>query len=366
MTVNDKHFSFDSIVGQIQRFTDHELSQWLIRALDKRSPEMKNLPTRWERHTFIEKLYKKLDSTVQIKFSNALSHALEHFEPELKPREGDPRYLYSLLSLAAVIRNEQIKERLRRWLYLGLFHNWEYKIFNLHGVLILTTCAYDSDETWRNHLMNVLPTKAYFRKVALETYRAILQTRKLDCVELLPDILSTAEPENEDLKERFGYLLSETIGRFGQEFFFARATAALNSGAKDVAQVCSNVLKFEDFLEEAFRDGRQLKYFKEWIKHLDEVVWKPAQENWREMEDEESKKVFDRILDKCRDYITPIPRAFVRYDKDDDNEVLSFRGTHEIVVNLKEQAHLRPFFENLAEYEKAQDPIEVYAEAAAG
>jgi hypothetical protein len=356
--MNNRQSPFDVLLGEVQSLEKAEdISLWLIKALSKRSPEAITLPTRGERHIFIEKLYTRCEPLLQIKFSSALAIILEDFEPRPNPGTDDLDYLYSLLSLAAVIRNDRIKERLRRWLYDEAFHEWQHKIFNLHGVLILTTSVYDSDEEWLYFIKRKLPTKPYFGTVAAEAYSALQDTKGLECLELLPDCLNTIEITDKNIMSRFRILLSDTLERCAPEFFFMTVAKLLSAKERDVANVCLNVLKLEHLIEGEFRDQKQ---FDKWTDYLGEKVWQPALERWRK--DGTDPEVFARILKEGGTY------DILRKGWIGPYKILTFNnGRHEITVRAKDKK-FSPFFEHFEYHDEiANEPeIELTGAAAEG
>lgn len=332
--MNIKHDSLDSIIQELQPLTDVELAQWLIKALNKQSPEIIHLPTRGSKHSFIENLYKKCDPLLQEKLGRGLALVLERFEPNLTPVQGQPEYLFSLLSLASVIRNEQIKERLRRWLYLGAFRDWRYDASNLYGQLILSTSRYDSDRTWLEFLLRSLPAKSYFRDVAVETYRAVLDTRELESLELLYDVVTSIDPDDEDTFKRFLLFLTITKKKFGFNPLLAHAVRVLDNRERDVAKVCFSVLRFEDFLEGICQDP---EHFMRCGRELDVLVWQPAINRLFEIDDEETQtETLSRILMECEYYRRDVASPQIAHMYRQTKIVFRFRGTHEIAIDKKE------------------------------
>jgi hypothetical protein len=317
--------SFDVLVEQVQALTNEEaLSLWLMEALDPRSQGKAYLPTRGERHNLVSKLYKRCDPLLQATFAKALANILQSYEPGLKPDSLEPQYLYSLLSVAAVIRNEQIKERLRRWFFEEWFSEWHYGIYNLYATLLLTTSAYDSDEQWATFIRKTLPTKPYFHEIAIESYAALLNTRGEESIELLPEVLAVIDSADENALGRLGVLVSETIERFSEERFFHLAAKALNRQKQDVAQICSNVLKFEELIERELKGELRSR---NWPGFLGTRVWEPAIKRWSSAGS--NAAVFSDIIAKCDD-MSFVPSGYVR----GDNRVLIFgRQGHEIVIS---------------------------------
>lgn len=347
--MDNRQSQFDLLLGEIQAFKKtEELSVWLLRALHRGVPGVINLPARGERHILIEKLYKKCDPLFQIKFGNALALSLERFEPSATPDANELEYLYSLLSLAALIRNDQIKERLHRWIQMDAFHEWEHKTFNLYGVLILTTSEYDSNEEWLHHILKVLPTKAYFGEVAAAAYRAILETKGLDCIELLPDSLKTVELNDKRARSRFRILLSETMERCVPDFFFTTVARLLNSKERDVADVCLNVLKLENLIEEEFQNQKE---FDKWTQYLGEKVWQPAIQRWRKAGTD--PKTFGRILKECGSY------AILRKGWIGAYRILIFnQGRHEITIKASDKK-FAAFFERVDRHDEVANEPEM-------
>jgi hypothetical protein len=349
--------SLKDVIEKLRAFSRDELFHWLARALDESSPEAIPLPMTWERHAFLANLYRSCDHPLQLRFSDAFAGLLEQFEQRPGPAPEDRQYLFSLLSLASTVRSDRAKVRLRRWLYLELFHDWKQEFFNLHGELILATTAYDPDEAWVEYISKVLPTRPFFREVARQAYRALLQTRGLDCLTLLPDVLKVLDPLAEEDKEQFGYLLSITLNRHGREIFLRQAKAALSGSHLGVSDVLASVLAFEDFLAEPLRETGD--HFEEFIQRLNSEVWSPATRRWQEMEAQENLQAFEEILEKC-DY-TIIPQGYIK----DALGVLTFNGgKHELIVP-HHCHHLKAFFKHYeVNYEEANKPLAARAAGA--
>ena len=146
-------------------------------------------------------------------------------------------------------------------------------------------------------IYETLPTKPYFSRFALAAYRALLQTQGIDCVKLLPQILRAVDPVHEKERVSFGYLLSITIQRFDQEVFLNKATEALDSAGHDVAEVCSNVLRLEDFLEDAFKPSQE-EQLRRCVKHLRRAILDPATHRLYRMEGAEKAEALNLLLER--------------------------------------------------------------------
>ena len=326
--------SMGQVVERIQSFPDEELYQWLAESLEGKSSRLAPLPTRWEAHTFIADIYRKCRPSLQVKLGHALAGLLEAFVPNVSQSKNS-KHVYQLLSLASTIRNARTKERLRRWLYSEIFKDWVYAVYNIHGELILATSTYDSDEVWINYISKLLPTREFFPKVARHAYRAVLQTRGIDCLDLLPDVLPVLDPEVGNNKEEFGYLLGVTIDRFGKELFLKKATETLKAEWR-LERVFVNVSRLEQFLQSVLSGKKEL--FEELHSHFDREIWHPCAEKWRSLKREDNHLAFDAILDVCKP--EPTPSYFIT----DALGVLRFPGPHELVVP-NSFTHLRPYFQ---------------------
>lgn len=301
--MSDRILSFDSALDEIRDLNaDEQLSEWLIQVLDRRVPGVRRLPGRWTSHAFVSRLYRKSDLLLKERLGRAYSRLLVSFEPEMHPNreatEGDREYLFNLISLASTIRAEQAKARLRRWLYLEVYRDWEYDNFNLHKQILLATAAYDPDDAWVSYVHDTLPTKSYYERVALASYRALLQTKGIDCLSLLPRVLGAVPPSHEKRRKSFGYLLGLTMSRFGREVFLSKAAETLNSGERDVAALCSNALRLEDFLEDAFPQSQKWQ-MSSCVDHLRLKVLQPAVRRLHGLKPEEkASAVVDLIAKK--------------------------------------------------------------------
>lgn len=326
--------SMSQVVERIQRLSDEGLRQWLAESLEGKPSRVAPLPTRWEAHTFIADIYRKCSPSLQVRLGYALAGLLESFVPNVS-RSKNSKMAFQLLSLASTIRNERTKERLRRWLYSEIFKDWEYAIFNIHGELILATSTYDSDEVWMNYIRRILPTKEFFPQVARHAYRAVLQTRGISCLDMLPDILPVLDPETGNNKEAFGYLLGVTLDRFGKELFLKKATETLKTEWR-VERIFINVSRLGQFLQSVLSGKQEL--FEEFHGHFDREIWRPCADKWRSLEREDNHLAFEAILDVCKPEPTPT------YLITDALGVLRFPGPHELVVP-ESFTHLRPYFQ---------------------
>jgi len=358
---NRQHFplSLGEVTEDMRNLTSEELFRWLATVIDESSPETTPFPSTWTRHTALAMVYRSCDLPLQLRFSDAFGRLLESFEPQPQAASSDRHYLFSLLSLAGTVRSDRAKKRLCRWLYLELFRDWEEKPFNLHGELILATAAYDPDDQWVEYVSTLLPTRPFFDKVARQAFRALLQTRAVDCLKLLPAMLKVLPPEDEDERVQFGYLLGLTVDRCGFDVFLKKAVKALGSARLTVAQAIAAVSFLDRFLSETLENSDE--QIDTSVRYLTSKLWQPAIEKWRGMNDEDNYRTFVEILGSCHDYYTIIPQAFVK----DVLGVLTFRGSYELVVPTSLR-HLALFFKDYGDYEEANKPLARAAGAAAG
>ena len=335
--LSNRPLSLSQIVERIQRLSDDELFNWLAESLEEKYHPVAPINTRWEVHTYIADIYRKCTPSFRARLSQAFAGLLESFVPNVSQKK-DSKYVFQLISLASNIRNKQTKERLRRWLHSEIFKDWEFQNFNLHGELILATSTYDSDQQWLNYIEKVLPTRSFFSKVARHAYRALLQTRGIDCLGLLPDMLRVLNPENENEKEAFGYLLGVTLNRFGQELFLEKANEILSADWR-VEIVFKNILNLEEFLRSALsrQSGPFGNRFEEFRRYFDLEIWKPCAERWQSLDEEKNSLAFEAILEACRPNVVP------GYYLQGVMGVLNFRGRHELAVPVS-FLHLRTFF----------------------
>jgi hypothetical protein len=323
--MSNKRSSLQSLISEVQALKEDEsLSQWLLEALTTRITARIDLPA----HLPITSLYLQCDPLLQKRFGKALAGILESFEPRLGADEQEREFLYSLLSLAATIRNDQIKERLRRWLYQDAFQDWYYDIFNLYGVLLLTTSAYDSDEDWLDFVMKILPTRSRFRAFAVETHRAILDTKGIDCLELLPNILDVVDSDDEVTSSRLSLLLGETIETFGADRFFSYAVKSINKETRDVADVCSNTLKLEHLVADEVSEEMD-----RWTLFLKERSWAPAIKRWQKAGSK--LDTFKEIVNRCGEFDYILMPSRIIYGA---YHVVTFRnGNYEIVIKSSDR-----------------------------
>ncbi|HEV7893612.1 MAG TPA: hypothetical protein VGP08_23560 [Pyrinomonadaceae bacterium] len=348
--------SFNSVLDEVKAFeTDEQLREWLIQVLDKRSTGAKRLPNRWPRHAFVSRIYRKSDTLLKERFGRVYSHLLQSFEPgtasDGKAHDAERELLFNLVSLSSTIRTEQAKARLMRWLRNGAYRDWEYGTFNLYNEILLATSAYDPDEAWLSYICDSLPTKPYYERVALASYRALLQTQGIGCLELLPQVLGAVDPRHEKKRKSFGYLLGLTISRFGAEVFLDKATEALKRNVEDAAEACSNALRLEDFLEDAFSEA-QAEQLKSCVERLRRSVLDPAIERLQSLEADEKADALHNLVKKKP------PETIYRF-RWRDGCALVFPRRFEVVID---EPHALSLLDELDDYNQV-DPLSVGIDA---
>lgn len=250
--------------------------------------------SRSSRHIVVSELYAASNYDTKENLERAFSTILESLEPSEPPRKEETKYIFHLLSLAASIKPPQAKERLRRWLYINAFEGWHYGPFNLHAQLVLATAAYDSDEQWIYWLKNVLPTRPSFPGSALAAYRALWQTRKIECLSLLPEILLVADLSNPRFVGPFRYLLGLTAEGVGAGAFVSEVIAVLNKMSRPVAEVFRIILQFRDIIADGVPlTAQQMKRVTKYLR----ASWDSNAERWLAMESQEAYEVFDETIE---------------------------------------------------------------------
>jgi hypothetical protein len=302
-----------------------------------------------ERHTFIAEVFGASDLKSQERLRKIFARLLEQFEPTNPPKKSDLLYLFYLLSLAPVIRSDEAKERLRRWLYINAFEEWKYGPFYLHSELVLATGAYNSDEDWIHYIKKVLPTRKSFSYSALAAYRVIHQTRGPESLSLVPDILFTSNPAHFSVIESMGYFLRMTISKFSAKRFSTILIDVLNQMDRPLDETLIIVVKLRVIIAQEL--AKFEKGLSELINKLD-VMWNNAISVWKNMPPEDSYKVFDRTLEGSLGLWRKIPDF---YNGQNVVGVFLFVGRYEMVITIADTyiiEHCKDFFENLQEHEQ--------------
>jgi len=296
--MSNRKTAFDDLIDDMRAHNNSELASSLRVFLDEGTFGNRQIYTRLERHVYLISLFKACDPSLQDKIRNALASLLEAFEPMEPPTNRDLRYLFQLLSLSQAIRSQQAKERLRRWLYAHAFEGWRYDIYDLYSELILATSTYDSDDEWTYFLLNDLPKRPSFKESALAAYRAVLQTRRLESLSLLPDILAVEGFEDPAFFQTFGLLMRQTIRKVGTQQF-CKVFAAVLKGVegKSVIDLWTVVLRFDQTFD------RGLAIYKAHLSALSEPLielWQTAVSNWESMKESDSDKMLDMLFDRFK------------------------------------------------------------------
>ncbi len=289
----DPRTSIAGLIEHLRRLSDDELTHSLKSYLREGVFGDVQVYTSLERHRFVEELFNSCDSALQEKLRTTFAGLLETFEA--KNPKDTREYLFYLIPLAAAIRSNQAKERLRRWLRNGTFDRWKYDTFDLTTELLVTTSAYDSDDEWVDFILRILPRKPIFRDCALAAYRALWQTRGLACLSLLPDVLVVADLEDEGFSKNLGYLLRLAITKAGAERVGRMEIEVLNEMKKPVHEVWTVVLRLDEVI------GRELSKYRKDLTPLSDYlqeVWDKAVDRWNdELDPEEAYEAFDKLLE---------------------------------------------------------------------
>ena len=326
--------SLTQAVEWLRPLSEEKLYDWLAEALEKGRANATPPHTQWDIDTFLVDVYRECDPGLQLRLRSAFASLLESFVPSLTPNKN-AAYLSALLTLGSNLRSKRVKERLRRWLYADMFKDSYYLGANLHGDLILATSVYDVDDEWLHHIKTVLPTKSFFPKVARHTYRALLDTVGIGCMEALPDVLRSINREDNDERVAMGYLLRLSMKKFGREMFLNK-TAEVFSTDWRVENVFENTLNLEEFLKAAFPNETDQE---ELIEDLDVKIWTPWADKWRDLDVKRSTETFTAIMLVCKP--EPVEQFYVR----DALGALAFRGGRHHLVVPKSHEHLKGYFE---------------------
>jgi hypothetical protein len=326
--------SLSQAVEWLRPQSEDQMCKWLGESLEKKPIEVSQPHTQFAIEAFIVDIYRECDPSLKQRLASAFANLLEAFVPNLTPNEAAAEYLSGLLTLASNFRSKRVRERLRRWLYTDMFKDWEQSGANLHGELILATSVYDSDDEWLYHIKHILPSKPFFPRVARHVYRALLDTVGLECIDVLPNVLRALNHNDRDEQFGFGYLLRLTLTKFEQENVLAKVKSVLGAEWR-VEMILEDILNFEEFLEPAFSGQRER--FEALVADVDERIWKPVTEKWRDLGPEKSNQTFMAIQRVCN------PRTVEQFYVSDAIGALDFRGRHYLVVP-KTHTHLKSYF----------------------
>lgn len=292
--MTDQYLTLQDLINDTPNLSVSELNECLRRYLYEGRFGTKAVLSRSARHIVVAELYAASTSRTKEKLETAFAAILEGFEPSEPPRENEVEYVFHLLSLAATIRNAQAKERLRRWLYINAFEGWQHGPFSLHGQLVLASGAYDSDEQWLHWIKTVLPRRDGFVTSALPAYRVILQTRGLECVSLVPDIVLVTELSDIGFVRSFNYLLGLTIERAGANAFCNEVIAVLNRMNRPVREVFTIILRFRSIIEKELETApAELERMKGNLRDL----WDGSLKAWSKMDVQDAYETLDRTID---------------------------------------------------------------------
>jgi len=346
--------SINNLIRHMQGLDDSQLAYSLRIYLKEGSFGDTPVYTILERNRFIAELFNRCDTTLQERIRRVFSDLLETFDGT-NPKD-DPEYLFYLASLASVIRCGQTKERLRRWIRQGTFDTWKYGIFNLNSELILATSSYDSDDEWVDFMLSVLPKRSSFKESALAAYRALWQSRGVECLSILPDVLLISDLEDVAFSQSLGYFLRLTIDKVNVETFCRTMIAVLDRTQRPVDEIWIIVLKIEEIVE------RELAIHKgdlsPLLEHL-KVVWNRAVVTWQKLPPPYAYEAFDKLLE-----VPEKDWQNIRLTSPGIRGAFTFRKRHIIEVTEQDKDILErcePFFEEIS-YE--EEPL--YLTAAAG
>jgi hypothetical protein len=325
--------SLSQTVEWLRARPDEELYKWLADGLAETASETARPHSQVDLDTFIVDVYREADPALQQRLGLALASLLESYVPSLTPNKN-AAYLSGLLTLSSNFRNKRVRERLRRWLYVDMFKDWNYRGDNLLGVLIAATSVYDSDEEWLHHIRHILPTKPFFPQVARFVYRALMDTVGIECVELLPRILRAVNRADKKDQAGMAYLLLRSLKRFDQEPFVTKVSEVFNADWR-VEMVFEDTLNLEECLKSALSDKPDRFYAL--TDDFDARIWTPVSRKWLSLDSERNQETFKAILQVCK------PETVDQSIVGDALGALDFRGRHFLVVP-RSHGHLREYF----------------------
>jgi hypothetical protein len=256
MNVSESGSYFEPFVKLVTTKSKSDLGVWVEKFLRTGTAEGKSVPLQVERHSFLSNVYIRCDSSSKMKFQAAFADLLERTVPFSKTSAAECEYYFYIISLASVVRNDRVKERLRGWLFNRQFKGWRFEVFDLYTCIILSTSAYDSDEEWTNFLLETLPRDENFRDYSNAAFRALLQRRGLKCVRLLPEIVHALDLDDEMNRPPLGYLIREACRRFGETSFVKQVDAAFTAFGhveRNSRKKLIVAIKFERLIREELR-----------------------------------------------------------------------------------------------------------------
>lgn len=306
--------SVESLLVYLRALTDVQMEESLRLYLKEGLLGERPVYTVLERHRFVAEIFNRCETVLQEKIRRVFASLLQNFEGT-NPGD-DPAYLFSLVSLASVIRSASAKERLRRWIRLGTFKGWKHGIFDLNSELIVATSAYDADDAWIDYMLKVYPKQPTFAESALATYAALWQTRGEQCLDLLPEIMATGNPADRGFSKSLGYHLRLTIRKLGYERFNKLTAKAFQDARNNVPTAWLAILTFDELLDsELAKHNTRLTELTDQFEGL----WAEAVKAWRALPDLPAHAAFARMMDvPSKESITIKPgevRAAFRFRK---------------------------------------------------
>jgi hypothetical protein len=345
--------SINSVIAHIQGLDDSELASSL-RIYLKEGVLADGLvfPSR-DRHIFVRVLFDHCDTILQERLRRVFAHLLERFEGS-NPKD-DSAYLFDLVSLASAIRSSQSKERLRRWIRQGIFETWTHEIFNLNNELILASSSYDSDDEWVDFLLNILPKRTSFKDSALAVYRALWQSRGVECLSILPEVLLALDFQNGTHIKTLGSLLRLTVEKVQGNSFCSTLGAVLGRMQKPVEELWLIVLRIDEIVE------HELAAYKVELGPLTAQLlkmWYGAISTWQNLPPADRYKAFDKLFE-----VPAKDRQNIRITSPRVRAAFMFRKKYVIEVASDDQYMFEqcdPFFD---EIDNDEEPVYMVAQA---